>query len=95
MSTPEQQASDQPVIDRISELSDAEQAYIGRLVALTHPDVAESALAGLAEYHRAHPDEARVLLGTGPARTGKLAQQDHDVIRSGPHSAPAPATVTG
>lgn len=58
------QASGQPVIDRITELSDAEQAYVARLVALTHPDIAAEALTGLAEYRRTHPDEARLLLGT-------------------------------
>jgi hypothetical protein len=57
------QASGRPVIDRITELSDAEQAYIARIIALTHPEVVEEGLAALAEYRRKHPDEARVLLG--------------------------------
>jgi hypothetical protein len=57
------QASGQPVIDRITELSDAEQAYIARLIALSHPEVAEEGLAALAEYRRKYPDTARLLLG--------------------------------
>ena len=51
--------------DRISALTDAEQAYIARWVAVTHPEVARGGLEALAEYRRDHPDKAALLLGAG------------------------------
>lgn len=51
------------ITDRISELSDAEQAYIARFIALRHPQIAEEAVAALAEYRRDYPESARVFLG--------------------------------
>ena len=59
-------------IDRVQRLSDAEQAYIARWVAITHPEIAEDGLAALDDYRRDHADTATLLLGpdTRPEVTG-------------------------
>jgi hypothetical protein len=61
MTTPQNQP--EPISERIQALTDAEQAYLARWVAITHPGIAEQALDALTRYRRDHPETARTFLG--------------------------------
>jgi len=63
MTTPQNQP--EPVSERVQALTDAEQAYLARWVAIAHPGIAEQALDALTRYRHDHPDTARAFLGTG------------------------------
>jgi hypothetical protein len=62
--------TDKPLGDRVSALSDAEQAYLARWITAVHPQIAEEALTALARYRREDPDTARLMIGP---ETGRLA----------------------
>jgi hypothetical protein len=61
MTTPQNHPD--PVSERVQTLTDAEQAYLARWVAIAYPGVAEQALNALTRYRRDHPDAARAFLG--------------------------------
>lgn len=51
----------QEVSDRINELNDAEAAYIGRWLAIKHPEIAEEGLAALAQFKLDYPGPAKTI----------------------------------
>jgi hypothetical protein len=83
-------ATTKPVTDRIASLSDPEQAYIARYIALAHPEIAEEGLEALAVYRHNHPKQARQLLGAfrswdhmpGDGRNMELITADENRARN-------------